>query len=80
MQFIQGIDVASEVKLKKDIITSLNSAECINPSIYVQPFTLIHPEGLVMVVQIPASSQMHDHKGRIYSRDFESDIDITNND
>lgn len=75
-----GIDPASETKLKKDITTALNTSECINPSIYIQPFTLQHPDGLVLVVQIPISSQMHDHKGRIYSRDFESDLDITNND
>ena len=32
-----------------------------------------------MVIQIPASSQIHNHAGTIYSRDFESDLDITEN-
>ncbi len=32
-----------------------------------------------MVIQIPASSQLHNHKGIVYSREFESDIDITHN-
>ena len=76
---VEGINPASEVKLKKDIITALNSVDCINPPVYVSPFTVQHPGGLVMIIQIPASSQVHKYAGRIYSRDFESDIDVTDN-
>ena len=76
---VTGINSAAAVKLQKDIITALNSRDCIDPPIYVQPFTVQHPNGLVMVIQIPASSQVHDHTGIIYSREFESDLDITNN-
>lgn len=32
-----------------------------------------------MVVQVPASSQVHKHKGRIYCREYESDLDVTDN-
>ncbi|MGB4034655.1 MAG: hypothetical protein WBM21_07455, partial [Christensenellales bacterium] len=52
---------------------------CIDPPVYVQPFCINHPDGKVMVIQIPASSQIHNHAGTIYSRDFESDLDITEN-
>ena len=76
---VTGINPASEVKLQKDIITALNSRDCINPPVYVQPFTVQHPDGKIMVVQIPASSQVHDHTGRIYIREFEVDVDITDN-
>jgi len=76
---VKGIDIASTVKLQKNIVTALNSRDCINPPIYVQPFTIQHPDGLIMVVQIPASSQIHDHAGIIYSREFESDLDVTQN-
>lgn len=76
---VKGINPAATVKLNKDIITALNTRDCINPPIYVQPFTILHPKGLVMLVQIPASSQLHDHKGIIYSREFEVDIDVTRN-
>jgi ATP-dependent DNA helicase RecG len=69
---VSGIDPQGTVQLQKDIISALNSRDCINPPIYVQPFTVQHPNGLVMVIQIPASSQVHDHAGRIYSREFES--------
>lgn len=76
---VKGIDPGASVRIQKNIITALNSRDCINPPIYVQPFTIEHPEGLIMIVQIPASSQVHDHSGIIYSREFESDINITNN-
>lgn len=76
---ITGIHPDAATKLSKDIITALNTPECIHPPVFVQPFTVRHSDGLVMVVQIPASSQMHDYKGIIYSREFEVDIDVTRN-
>lgn len=76
---VKGIDSEAEVSLMKNIITALNSRDCIDPPVYVQPFTINHPNGKVMVIQIPASSQIHNHSGTIYSRNFESDLDITKN-
>jgi ATP-dependent DNA helicase RecG len=76
---IHGIDETAEAALMKNIITALNSKDCIDPPVYVQPFTVGHPNGRVMVIQIPASSQIHNHAGIIYSRDFESDLNITQN-
>lgn len=76
---VKGIDSDASVKLQKDIVTALNSRACINPSIYVQPITVQLPDGLIMVIQIAASSQIHDHKGVIFIREFETDIDITCN-
>lgn len=74
---VSGINPASEIKIKKDIITALNSPDCINPPVSIEPFSINHPEGLVMVVQIPVSSQVHQYHDRIYRRSFESDLDIT---
>ena len=74
-----GIDAGFTVKLQKDIVTALNSRACINPPLYIQPYVVSHPKGGIMVVQIPASSQVHDHAGIIYSREFESDLDVTEN-
>lgn len=76
---VKGINPAAATKLQKDIVTALNSRDCINPPVYVQPFTVEHPEGLIMVLQIPSSSQLHDHSGIIYSREFEADLDVSNN-
>jgi len=74
---VSGINPASEIKIKKDIITALNSPDCINPPVFIEPFSISHPDGLVMVVQIPVSSQVHKYHDRIFRRSFESDLDIT---
>ena len=76
---VKGVNPQAVAKLQKDIITALNTRECINPPIYVQPLTVQHSDGLVMVIQVPASSQVHDHAGIIYSREFEVDLDVTKN-
>jgi len=72
-----GVDPNAVVKLKKNIISALNSDGCINPSIFVEPIIVTHPEGLIMVIQILQSSQVHSHAGEIYIRSFESDLKIT---
>lgn len=76
---ITGIQSSSAPKLLKDMVTALNSRDCINPPLYVQPYTFEHDEGLIIVVQIQASSQIHDHAGKVYIREFEADLDITAN-
>jgi len=42
---VKGIDGNAEVSLMKDIITALNSRDCIDPPVYVQPFCINHPDG-----------------------------------
>lgn len=76
---VTGIDKTAEAKLQKDLITALNSKDCINPPLYVQPISVKHTDGLVLVLQIQASSQVHDHAGKVYSREFETDLNITEN-
>ncbi len=75
---IVGINNTKEIQIKKDIITTLNNRDTINPPIYVQPFTVDTPEGKVMVIQIPVSSQVHSYNREIFIREFDVDINITN--
>lgn len=76
---VTGIDPTAKVKLQKDIITAMNSTDVMNPPMYIQPIFVNHPDGEIMVVQIPSGSQIHKYKNRIYSREFESDLDVTDN-
>jgi len=75
---VTGINPAYEARIKKDLITALNSPDCIYPTVSVEPMTLKHPDGLVIIIQVPVSSQVHKYHDRIYRRSFESDLDITN--
>jgi ATP-dependent DNA helicase RecG len=64
--------------MQKEIVSALNSRDCINPPLYVQPYAVRHPSGMILVVQVQSSSQVHEHAGKIYIREFECDLDISN--
>jgi len=76
---ICGISENYITKLVSDVVTALNSRDCINPPLYTQPLVIEVGKTKVIVIQIPSSSQVHDHAGKIYLREHESDIDITDN-
>jgi ATP-dependent DNA helicase RecG len=76
---ITGVDPAASFKIQKNLVSTLNSRDCVNPPLYVQPSVVNHSNGIVLAIQIPASSQVHDHAGKIYIREVDSDIDITEN-
>lgn len=78
-QDVTGIEKGNEDKVKTDVITALNSPDCIDPPIFVDPDIHEIEGNSVISVYIPSSSQVHKHTERIYVRDHESDIDITNN-
>lgn len=74
---VTGIEPTAEAKLQKDLITALNSKDCINPPLCVQPISVQHSDELVLILQIQSSSQVHDHAGKILSREVETDLNIT---
>lgn len=76
---VMGLSTEACKHMQKDVVTALNTPDCVWPSIYVQPFVVSHPEGEILVCQIAASSQVHQYKEKIYVRENESDIDITDN-
>ncbi len=74
---VVGIDPIAVVQMQNNIIRALNNRTCVDPPIYLQPFTLDHPNGYVMVIQVPESSQVHKHAGRVFFREHENDLDVT---
>lgn len=74
-----GIDDSAVGQLQKDLVSTINSLDCIAPTIYTSPLVFNHPDGKILILQIPASSSVHDHAGRIYIREYEVDIDISQN-
>lgn len=76
---IEGVAPDSVSQMQKNIVTALNSTECINPPVYVQPILINYSGKNIIAIQIPSSSQVHGHSGRIYIREYESDIDVTDN-
>jgi len=74
-----GIQPEYKAKFLKNIATALNSIDNINPVLYLNPTAIDYDGKMIIVVQVPVSSQVHDHAGRIYIREYEVDIDITGN-
>ncbi|MFR9546862.1 MAG: ATP-binding protein, partial [Rikenellaceae bacterium] len=56
---ICGVDKDRVKQIKADIATNLNSPDCVSPSIYINPIEMEFDEGIVIVVQVPSSSQVH---------------------
>jgi ATP-dependent DNA helicase RecG len=76
---VQGIQPENKIKFLKNIATALNDKNNINPVLYLNPTTVEYKNKTVIVVQVPATSQVHNHAGRVYIREYEVDIDVTNN-
>ncbi|MCR5423774.1 MAG: putative DNA binding domain-containing protein [Bacteroidales bacterium] len=76
---VMGLSTDACKHMLKDIVSTLNTPDCVWPSIYVQPFIASHPKGEILVCQIATSSQVHQYKGDIFVREHDSDIDITDN-
>ncbi|GHS86824.1 hypothetical protein FACS1894201_07870 [Bacteroidia bacterium] len=76
---VLGIAPEYKPQFLKNIATALNSIDNINPVMYLNPTAIEYDEKIVIAIQVPASSQVHDHSGRIYIREYETDIDVTGN-
>ena len=76
---ILGIIPDAVDRMKKDFVTSINNGQKINPPLYLQPETYQIEGRTLLVIQVPVSSQVCRHRGRIFDRNHESDIDITDN-
>lgn len=76
---VLGIEPDAADRMKKDFVTAINNGQKINPPLYLQPETHLVDGHTILVIQVPISSQVCRHRGRIFDRNHESDIDITDN-
>ena len=76
---ILGVAPEAIDHMKKDFVTSINNGQKINPPLYIQPETILVEERILLIIQVPVCSQVCRHRGRIFDRSHESDIDITDN-
>jgi ATP-dependent DNA helicase RecG len=76
---VSGIQSESKADFLKNIATALNSKDNINPVMYLNPTPVEYHGRTIIAIQVPASSQVHDHAGRIYIREYETDLDVTGN-
>lgn len=75
---VSGIDPAALPEIKKDLVTTLNNPQKINPPLYALPETFTVDGKTVLYLAVPESSQVHRCNGRIFDRNEDGDLDITN--
>lgn len=76
---ILGIDVSCVEKLKKNFITSVNNENKFYPPLYLVPKEYEVDGRIILHVRVPVGTTVYRCNGRIYDRNHEADIDITNN-
>ena len=60
-----------------NISTALNDPDCVHPCYSVNIVTIKISDKIILIIQVPASSQVHKYANRIYIREADADIDIT---
>ena len=74
---IKGIDPESEVQIRKDFITAINNPQKISPPTYLSIDDVEVDSKKLLRIYVPESSQVHRCNGRIYDRNEDGDLDIT---
>jgi len=74
---IKGIDAQNAAQMKKDFVTAINNPQKISPPAYLSVDEIMLEDKLILRIYVPESSQVHRCNGRIYDRNEDSDLDIT---
>lgn len=75
-----GIEPEKIEQIKKDIVTASNSGKILNPPFLISPQQTSFEGKQLIYLQVPVSSQVHEHKGVIYDRENDSDLRIVEQD
>lgn len=74
---IQGISPESLEKIKKEFIANTNNPQKLCPPAYLTIDEITINDKPILHIYVPESSQVHRCNGRIYDRNGDSDLDIT---
>lgn len=76
---IIGVDKGAIDKLKKNFVTAINNPMTLNPTFYLTVDDIEIDGKVILYIYIPESSQVHRHKGKIFDRNEDGDLNITEN-
>lgn len=76
---IIGVDLNRVNQLKKDFITAINNPDKFIPPCYINIKEYEIDHKMILHIMVPESSQVHRTGGKIFDRNEDGDINITNN-
>ncbi len=76
---IIGIQKDRVAQMKKNFVTAINNRNKINPPLYILPLEYEYDGKTIIYIHIPFSQSVYRCGGKIFDRNFDSDIDITDN-
>jgi ATP-dependent DNA helicase RecG len=74
---IQGINPDTVEQIRKDFVTAINNPQKISPPTYLSVEEVAVQGQRLLRIYVPESSQVHRCNGRIYDRNEDGDLDIT---
>lgn len=76
---VSGVAPEAMVQIRKDFATIINNPQKLTPPFYLAMDEVTLDGHTVLHVYVPESSQIHRCKGRIFDRNEDGDLDITDN-
>jgi ATP-dependent DNA helicase RecG len=76
---VTGVDPDCAGRMKVDFVTAINNPQKLSPSCYLGIEEIEHDGAIVLLITVPPSSQVHRCGGRIFDRNEDGDLDITDN-
>lgn len=74
---VLGVDPVAADKLMADIVTLSNNPQKLDPPFILSPRIIHYRSAVVILVQVPANSQVHRSKGLVYDRSHDGDFRVT---
>ncbi len=74
---VQGIEQDAVTQIKKDFVTAINNPLKLTPPTYLSVDVVELDGKSLLRIYVPESSQVHRCNGRIYDRNEDGDLDIT---
>ncbi len=76
---VVGIEPGTAAQIRKDFVTAINNPQKIHPPAYLAIDEVVVDGKTLLHVFVPESSQVHRCNGRIYDRNEDGDLDVTDN-
>lgn len=74
---VTGIAPGAVTQIRKDFVTAVNNPQKINPPAYLSVDEVIVTGKHILRIYVPESSQVHRCNGRIFDRNEDGDLDIS---